>query len=446
MSPSTLPHGTRGQPRTTPAGTASAEPTASARQELEPQAGPLPRSASGTVEVPDEVLKAAGIRPDDTVVFEADSEGVRLAADRLRRVYVEPTTRCNLDCVMCIRRAWAGGEGDMPLERLHLLLAGLPDAPVGEFSLVFAGYGEPLSHPDLFDMIRETRDRGHKVELITNGFRIDRATARELALLGVAQVTVSVDGGDEAAFASMRGAQLTGALAGIEALVDARLHTHAKMAIGVAAVATHRNVGTLPEVIDTARRLGLEFVSISNVVPHTAEMAAEALTGSATWASSFLAEGWQPRLRVARFDAADSTRALASAVWGGGLTHPSPHIDPGGWRDHCRFVREGMLAVSWDGRVAPCLSLLHTHPEHINGQTREVRSWTVGHVDRHPLREIWRDPAYAAFRLRVRAFDFPPCLTCGGCPLTETNEDDCYQTPFPSCGACLWAQGLVLCP
>jgi MoaA/NifB/PqqE/SkfB family radical SAM enzyme len=75
-----------------------------------------------------------------------------------------------------------------------------------------------------------------------------------------------------------------------------------------------------------------------------------------------------------------------------------------------------------------------------------VNEHVVGHIDEQPLAEIWREPAFRAFRQRVRAFDFPPCFHCGGCPLTETNGEDCYLNPAPVCGECLWAQGIVLCP
>ena len=102
--------------------------------------------------------------------------------------------------------------------------------------------------------------------------------------------------------------------------------------------------------------------------------------------------------------------------------------------------------MSWDGRVTPCLSLLYTHAEHLGGREKTVRSFDVGHVERTPLREIWRSPEFRAFRARVREFDMSPCLACGGCSISETNEGDCFGTPFPACSECLWAQGLVLCP
>jgi len=59
---------------------------------------------------------------------------------------------------------------------------------------------------------------------------------------------------------------------------------------------------------------------------------------------------------------------------------------------------------------------------------------------------VWRDPTLIAFRERVRAFEFSPCTLCDGCLLSETNDEDCYGNPFPTCGGCLWAQGVVQCP
>ncbi|MBU4000795.1 MAG: SPASM domain-containing protein, partial [Proteobacteria bacterium] len=62
------------------------------------------------------------------------------------------------------------------------------------------------------------------------------------------------------------------------------------------------------------------------------------------------------------------------------------------------------------------------------------------------LLDIWNDEPYAAFRKRVKAFDFSPCVSCASCEWAEANEEDCTGNTFPTCGGCLWAQGLVQCP
>lgn len=404
------------------------------------------RGSAGQLVVSAHRLTAAGIGPEDDLVIEATAGCLRIAADALRKVYVESTSHCNLDCAMCVRHGWREPLGHMPLERFERLLDGLPETAADSLTLAFGGFGEPLVHPAWQRLMASARTRRLRVEIVTNGLLLGRAAAEALVDLGVARVTVSVDGGDAESYARMRGVSADSALAAVHHLLEARRHTRRAMAIGVAAVATRSTAATLPALLDRASDLKLDFVSIGNLVPHTEEMAREILWEHAGWASVFRHASWRPRVRVGRFDIEDSTRPLAAALAERGLTYPSPAVDEAAWQNRCRFAHEGMCAVSWDGRVTPCLSLLHSHAEFINGQARRVQEHVVGRIDEHPISAIWRDPAFRAFRQRVRAFDFPPCFHCGGCPLTETNGEDCYGNPAPVCGECPWAQGIVLCP
>jgi len=45
--------------------------------------------------------------------------------DALSKVYVEPTTRCNLDCPMCIRHAWGEPLSDMSVQTYQAVLESL---------------------------------------------------------------------------------------------------------------------------------------------------------------------------------------------------------------------------------------------------------------------------------------------------------------------------------
>jgi len=75
-----------------------------------------------------------------------------------------------------------------------------------------------------------------------------------------------------------------------------------------------------------------------------------------------------------------------------------------------------------------------------------MRRCAFGNVGKRRLMEIWSEPAYAAFRRRVSRFDFPPCPDCGACELVASNAEDCLGNPFPVCGDCLWARGILQCP
>ncbi len=376
----------------------------------------------------------------------AAADRTRVARDPLRKVYVESTSHCNLDCRMCVRHGWREPLGRMSVDRFERLIAGLPTVSGAPVTITFGGFGEPLVHPEWRRLMASARARGLGVEIITNGLLLDPAAAVAMVDLGVGQVTVSFDGGDAEAYAWMRGADADDALAAIHHLRDARRRTRQPMAIGVAAVVTRSNAASLPMLLECASDLKLDFVSVGNLVPHTEEMAREILWERAGWASVFRPAAWRPRLQVGRFDMEEVTRPLAAALAERGLVYPPPSADPAAWRSYCRFAHEGMCAVGWDGRVTPCLSLLHTHAEFINHQARRVDAFVVGHVDDGPLADIWRGEAFVAFRQRVREFDFPPCFHCGGCHFTETNQEDCYGNSAPVCGECPWAQGIVLCP
>jgi len=405
-------------------------------------ASPAP-GAAGELVLPADLLVQAGLDPADDVVCEVGPAGLRLASDTLRKVYVEITSACNLSCATCIRQAWNEPLGHMPPARFRRLLDGLPQRPI---TLSLSGFGEPLVHPDILTLVRLARERGARVEIITNGMLLDAALARELVASGVGQVTVSLDGGDEVAYAAIRGHARAPAVAAVMALVEARRRARRPLEIGLAFVATRRNIGSLPGLLALAHELVLDFVSVSNVVPHTPDMAAEMLWGGAAWTASFSDASWRPRLEMARLTLDDQSRSALAALLDHGPTWPYPGASGGPQRNYCRFAHEGMLAVAWDGRVAPCLSLLHTHPEHVNGHWKTVHSHVVGNVDGRSLLDIWRDSTYREFRRRVRNFDFPACFACGGCPDTDTNSTDCYLNPAPACGECLWAQGIVLCP
>ncbi|MGE5200003.1 MAG: radical SAM protein [Rhodospirillaceae bacterium] len=402
--------------------------------------------ASGRLIVPSALAAHMMLRDGGDLVLEAVPDGVLVTVDRLRKVYVEATGQCNLRCAMCPRQAWAADAGHMTSSCYDRLLAGLPDAPPDGVTLAFGGFGEPTVHPAFLDLIERARRAQRRVELVTNGTTMTDELVRGLAALGVAQVTVSVDGGDDEAFAAMRGTGRAAVLDAVVRLREQARRSARRMSIGLACVATRQTVRSVPALIATAQRLGLDFVSISNIVPHTREMADDALFTYAGQVSNMDPGTWRPRVTIGRFDLNGATRPMLDALLRQLPVVPPPALDRGEWHNRCRFAREGVAAVSWDGRVTPCLSLLYTHNEHLGGRDKTVRSFDVGHVERAPLREIWQEPAFRAFRARVRAFDMSPCLSCGGCGISDTNEADCFGTPFPACSECLWAQGIVLCP
>ena len=85
----------------------------------------------------------------------------------LRKLYIEPTTKCNLNCRMCFRHTWFDEPiCDLSLEDFRKALDTMPSSVE---TIFFGGMGEPLFHRDILQMVRLAAETGAEVELLTNG-------------------------------------------------------------------------------------------------------------------------------------------------------------------------------------------------------------------------------------------------------------------------------------
>jgi len=112
----------------------------------------------------------------------------------------------------------------------------------------------------------------------------------------------------------------------------------------------------------------------------------------------------------------------------------------------CRFIRDGCAFVRWDGVVSPCVALLHNNHVFQKSRVRSIKHHGFSNVESQPLGEIYDSEPYRVFRERVESFSFSPCTDCYGCDDFTNNEIDCIESPFPTCGGCLWSEGLFQCP
>ena len=120
--------------------------------------------------------------------------------------------------------------------------------------------------------------------------------------------------------------------------------------------------------------------------------------------------------------------------------------DSSGNQNFCPFIERGSVVIAWDGNVSPCIPLMRDNTSYRDDRRRFSKKHIIGNILKDPLQELWQKDNYLSLRKRIQKFDFPPCTHCGGCKLSQTNEEDCFGNEFPTCGGCLWAQGLVRCP
>jgi len=363
------------------------------------------------------------------------------------KVYVEPTNRCNLACRTCLRTLWDEPPGDMDAATFARVLDGLRACAPAP-TVFFGGIGEPLAHPRIVEMVVAAAALGAPTELITNGTLLTSRRARALIDAGLGALWVSLDGATPESYTDVRlGAALPTVIANVERFRSLRpTAVMPTPEIGIVFVAMERNYHDLPDVLRLERKLGATRFMVSNVLPHTPEMRREVLYAYAMSNDTFFPSPRQPELVMPKMDAARlADPALYEAICGDwNLNFAGTHTQL--TSDRCPFIEAGATAIGWDGGVSPCLPLLHSNHNYLNGLDRYARRYIVGNINEHSLAELWESAEYVAFRARVQAFDFAPCTICDGCTLSETNEEDCYGNGFPTCGGCLWAQGFVQCP
>jgi bifunctional DNA-binding transcriptional regulator/antitoxin component of YhaV-PrlF toxin-antitoxin module len=140
----------------------------------------------GNLVLPPEIKQAIGLTPGATVRVETGEDGVRIIRPRnnLARVYVEPTNRCNLECRTCIRNVWDEPIGLMEPEVFEQILEGVQAfSPIP--TVFLGGFGEPLVHPQLVEMVRQVKRLGGKAELITNGILLSEEISSQLIETGL---------------------------------------------------------------------------------------------------------------------------------------------------------------------------------------------------------------------------------------------------------------------
>mgnify|MGYP000879241539 CR=1 FL=1 len=347
----------------------------------------------------------------------------------LRKLYIELTSRCNLDCSMCYRRTWSDGEADMAPELFDYVKRQVL-GPDGPGTVILGGIGEPSVSPLFGDALEAFGGRpGRELVVTSNGVgygdRLVEAVARRVDLL-----MVSIDGMD-GAYGRLRGAPLGDAVSTIERVNAARARAGLSGSnVGVQFVLSRDNAADAGAVVELAADLRAKVVVVSHLLPQTPEQDAAVMYG-----------------RIAADDAKRLFAELSSKAWRRGLSLQLPRLELKTER-YCSFVENDAAVVTAEGSVAPCYRLAHAYPEYVLGRRKDVLAHSFGDAAASPLASIWDADAYAGFRRTVFTNRYPSCLDCDlvdGCDLCRDTSADCHAGT-PSCADCPWSRGFTLCP
>ena len=293
----------------------------------------------------------------------------------------EITHRCPLRCPYCSNPTELI-RGDRELGTDGWLRAIDEAAALGVLQVHFTG-GEPLARRDLEVMVERARHRDLYVNVITSAIPFDRARFERFAALGVEHVQISLQDVDE------RGDAIAGLAAHERKLHAARAIVELGMSLSINVVLHRENIDRVPELIALARVLRADRLELAN-------------TQWAGFARKNRAALMPTRAQIER------ARAIASRVRGMEIAFvladhfsPVPRACMDGWG-------RKYLHIAPDGAVLPCHS------------ARTIAGLSFERVGDRPLAEIWRGPAFEAFR--GEAWMSQACASCdrrsidfGGC-------------------------------
>jgi len=385
----------------------------------------------GIINIPAEYINSKGLHDGTELILESTEGGLILHRPELdvSRVYIEVTTRCNLNCVTCVRNVWDEETGDMEMAVFDNAIEQLKSFPKLR-SVAFGGFGEPFCHPHILQMVKNAKDLDVGLTISTNGTYLESNLAEKLVDYGVDKIIFSLDSVHAENFGEIRQGALLGQLtANIRELSEIKARKRKTLpTIGIEFVAMKRNLAEIDELPKMAKSLGASIVLITNLLPHTQEMQGEILYDGNTELPSF--PGWPIKT---------GDRWLQ---WG---TISRPRMKWGAFR-RCRFVENRSFVIGYDGEVSPCYALMHSYPCYIFSRYKQVKRYTFGNLSDKQLTEIWTSEEYVKFRSKVRTFAFPSCVDCelNACGY-PTNNEDCWGN-IPSCADCLWVQDIIRCP
>ena len=301
---------------------------------------------------------------------------------------IEVTTRCNLKCVMCPVTVFADRwpARDMSWETFERIAQAFERVKWVHLQ----GWGEPLLHRRLFDMIERAKSAGCKVGFTTNGTRLTPQTDARLLDLGLDLLAVSIAGASRGTHEAVRvGSDFAKLVENLRRLLRLRGERgNPRPKVEVFFLMTRTNLAELPRAVELAADLGADELVATNLdyVITSGLDELRAYSGS-------------PPAQACR-DALDEARAAARKT--GIAFRPYPLQ----FREMavCDLNPLKLLYFSADGAVSPCvytsLAGLPDVPRVFEGRPLHTPAVSFGNVNERSLMEIWESPAYREFRGR----------------------------------------------
>ncbi len=321
-------------------------------------------------------------------------------------INLEPTFRCNLFCEMCPRFSSVDPHLDMSMTTYSRIVEAMHLAHTVDLT----GWGEPMLHPQIYDMVRMAREKDCVTTMTSNGTVLNSRNAARLIEAGMNRLTVSIDGLKAETFEAVRpGASFEKVTANLRELtrqVEAGGHD---LALGIAFTIQEANVQELHLLVPWLAHVGARTLHLKHL---------NVVSTSEDWSRSFLKYRLSPthvdgglltRLEASISEVLEEAERAGLEV----LMHSQFPMDSQLKPRHCLATPLEAVYFSYEGRVAPCCYFGHHVANYFDGVQYPPSALFYGDIREQGFEEIWESASFQSFRWGFETGNYPEeCKTC----------------------------------
>lgn len=292
---------------------------------------------------------------------------------------IEATNRCNLACQMCLHQLLKEID-DMDFNIYKKIIDLLPRSIA---RVILAGFGEPLLHKNIFEMVRYAKFKHKYTEIYTNATILDKDMSKNLLASGLDSLHFSMDGATKSTYEYLRvGAKFDIVIQNITEFMTIQKEISNPPHVAMRVVIMKENLHEACKFIELAHELNISdvlfqamqsfwncgFSKSEHSIHHMKEM-----------------EKVRQKLRNAK----EKARKLNVQL-------KLPTID---FTTKIRCLQPWyLICIDWQGLVNPCCAVYDVQ---------------VGNILNQPLKNIWRGPKWITWRKRMRSSSPPTqCRDC----------------------------------
>ena len=153
------------------------------------------------------------------------------------------------------------------------------ELPLSTEKITFGGIGEPLTHPEIKEMIEVTKASGRIVEIITNGILLSYEMAKSLTDSKIDKVWISLDSLEEDEYSSIRrGGGLYRVMRNIRGYNTLRnpyiLHgasnndTVPTSKLGICFILMKKNLDSFLKLVKNSYFYGIDDIKATHLIPY----------------------------------------------------------------------------------------------------------------------------------------------------------------------------------